>query len=182
MRPVLNKIRERALRAADRASARTGAPAGEDAAAPIPANPSARDRSAMRRRIRRLRSRRDALLLELGGLVMEMQRQGRGDQQLVAKRAEEVGAVDAEARELARALDGGDGLEDVIAAGIVGACGECGDLVSIDARYCSRCGTPVGKARSNGSASNGSRQAADPDGTPSAEPAAQEQSAGVAER
>jgi hypothetical protein len=164
MRPVLRKIRERAARAADRTSA-SGVPAGHDGTQPQRA--SARDRGQLRRRIRQLRRRRDALLLELGGLVMEMHRQGRGDQQLVRSRAEEVSRVDTEARALARALDGGDRLDDLVAAGILGACGSCGTLLSTDARYCSQCGTavaakPAGSAEASGNngATNGSGQPA----------------------
>jgi hypothetical protein len=161
MRPVLRKIRERAARAADRTSA-GGAPAGLDGSQPPRA--SARDRGELRRRIRQLRRRRDALLLELGGLVMEMHRQGRGDQQLVSSRADEVSRVDTEARELARALDAGDTLDSLVSAGILGACGSCGTLVSSGARYCSQCGTAVG-AKPEGAAewsgaSNGSSQPA----------------------
>jgi hypothetical protein len=119
----------------------------------------------MRRRIRQLRRRRDALLLELGGLVMEMHRQGRGDQELVKSRADEVSRVDTEARELVRALDAGNRLDDIVSAGILGACESCGTLLSADARYCSQCGSAVSKkpagtaAASENGAGNGSGQA-----------------------
>lgn len=144
MRPRLDKLRRRARSAADRASTATGVPAGQDGAASTRA--SARDRGTMRRRIRSLRHRRDALLLELGALVMEMHRQGRGDSELISRRADEVSRVDTEARELARALDSGETLDDMIAAGILGTCTQCGNLLSTGTRFCSDCGTPAGSA------------------------------------
>jgi hypothetical protein len=178
MRPILRKIRERAARAADRTSA-SGSAAGQDGTQPQ--RPSARDRGEMRRRIRQLRRRRDALLLELGGLVMEMHRQGRGDQQLVSSRADEVSRVDAEARELARAVDAGERLDDLVAAGILGPCGACGTLLSTDARYCSQCGTAVAKKPAGAAQGSGSNGASNGSGRPAAAPASDAgESAGVA--
>jgi hypothetical protein len=177
MRPILRKIRERAASAADRTSA-TGAPAGQDGGQPQRA--SARDRGQMRRRIRQLRRRRDALLLELGGLVMEMHRQGRGDQQLVSSRAEEVSRVDAEARELVRALDGGDRLDELVSAGILGTCESCAALLSADARYCSQCGTAVTKKPAGTGQAGGTNGASNGSGQTAATPTSGAESAGVA--
>ena len=140
MRPILRKIRERAARAADRTSA-TGAPAGQDGTQPQRA--SARDRGELRRRIRQLRRRRDALLLEL-----------------------------------ARALDAGDRLDDLVSAGILGACSSCGTLLSTDARYCSQCGTAVGMKSAGTSDQRGNNGASNGSGQPAASEAGE--SAGVA--
>ena len=98
---------------------------------------------------------------------MEMHRQGRGDQQLVSRRADEVSRVDTEARQLARALDNGERLDDLVSAGILGACGSCGTLLSTGVRYCSDCGAQVTQkaagttpASGNNATTNGSPQPA----------------------
>ncbi|HEX8066042.1 MAG TPA: hypothetical protein VF520_05910 [Thermoleophilaceae bacterium] len=118
----------------------------------------------MRRRLRRLARTREALLTELGTLVMEMHRQGRHDAALVAAKAGEVAAIDAEARGLAAALGHGDVLANVIAAGISGACPGCRALIATDDRYCSRCGTPA-SAASNGHRADAAASVPVPAGT-----------------
>jgi hypothetical protein len=55
--------------------------------------PSAAERALERERLRR---RRDALLLELGALVYELQRQGRREPELLKRKAGELAAVEAE--------------------------------------------------------------------------------------
>jgi hypothetical protein len=55
--------------------------------------PSAAERALERERLRR---RRDALLLELGALVYELQRQGRREPELLKQKASELAALDAE--------------------------------------------------------------------------------------
>jgi hypothetical protein len=105
---------------------------------------SARERGAMRRRLRRLRRRREAMLLELGALVFEMHRRGRKDPALVGRKAEEIRTVDEEAQALAAALDDRRPLMQVVATGIAGACPSCHALVGTDDRYCAACGTAVG--------------------------------------
>jgi hypothetical protein len=55
--------------------------------------PSAAERALERERLRR---RRDALLLELGALVYELQRQGRREPELLKRKAGELAALDAE--------------------------------------------------------------------------------------
>lgn len=98
----------------------------------------------MRRRLRRQQRIREALLLDLGALVYELQRLGRRAPELLHAKAAEVGAVDREVRELGRSLDEGRGLRELVAAGVTGSCGSCGALLSADARFCPRCGTPTG--------------------------------------
>jgi hypothetical protein len=99
MKNFRNRAAEKARRAA---SGGDGPPAGRDTPTSTPA---VADRGAMRKRLRHARRTRDLLLHELGALVMEMHRQGRHDADLVARKAQEAIAVDAEARALAGTLD-----------------------------------------------------------------------------
>ena len=97
----------------------------------------------MRRRLRQQLRVREALLLDLGALVFELQRQGRREPELLQAKAAELNAVDHEVRALADALETGGTLQDLVATGIAGSCGSCGSLLSMDARYCSACGAPA---------------------------------------
>jgi hypothetical protein len=100
----------------------------------------------MRRRLRRQQRVREALLLDLGALVYELHRHGRREPELLQEKAAELSAVDREVRALAEALDEGEGLTQLVAAGIAGGCEACGSLLTSDARFCSRCGAPTGPA------------------------------------
>lgn len=97
----------------------------------------------MRRRLREQRRMREALLLDLGALVFELQRQGRREPELLQAKAAELNAVDQEVRALAHALDVGHGVLELVATGVAGSCGNCGSLLSTDARYCAACGSPA---------------------------------------
>ena len=97
----------------------------------------------MRRRLREQRRMREALLLDLGALVFELQRQGRREPELLQAKAAELSAVDQEVRALAHALDAGHGVAELVAAGVAGSCSNCGSLLSTDARYCPACGNPA---------------------------------------
>ena len=97
----------------------------------------------MRRRLRRQRRMREALLLDLGAIVFELHRQGRREPELLQAKAAELKAVDDEVRALADALDTGEGMMQLVAAGIAGSCENCGSLLSTDARYCDACGAAV---------------------------------------
>ena len=112
-------------------------------AGPARERPTARERGAMRRRVRQLRRRREAMLLELGALAFEMHRQGRHEPDLLTAKSEEIRVVDDEERGLSAALGDESRLVELVAAGITGTCPACGTLVGTDARYCQRCGTPV---------------------------------------
>lgn len=105
--------------------------------------PGARDRGRMRRRLREQRRMREALLLDLGALVFELQRQGRREPELLQAKAAELNAVDHEVRALATALDAGHSVLELVATGVAGSCGNCGSLLSTDARYCHACGAPA---------------------------------------
>ena len=147
----MKRFRNRAAeKARSAASGGDGPPAGQDQPAPgaAPVATTA-DRGAMRKRLRRALRTRDALLHELGALVMEMHRQGRHDPALVERKAREAVAADAEVRTLTGALGRGEPLASVTAAGVLGPCASCGALLAREDRFCGRCGTPVG-AGANG--------------------------------
>jgi transposase len=140
MASLLRRISSRA----DTLAAGTGEPAGVETDEPLVKRPNARERGRMRRRLRRLLRVRDAKLRELGGLVLELQRRGRENAELVRERSAELIAIDDEARELARALHDERELSEVLAAGIVGACAECGALMSTQDNFCANCGAAAG--------------------------------------
>ncbi|MDQ3647657.1 MAG: hypothetical protein M3433_03560 [Actinomycetota bacterium] len=71
-----------------------------------PDRPGALDRGRMRRRMRRQRQVREALLLDLGALVFELHRQGRREPELLQAKAAELSEVDEEVRALSDALEG----------------------------------------------------------------------------
>lgn len=124
-----------------------GMPAGSMAAN---GRPSARERGRMRRRLRDRRRTRDALLLELGAIVLEIQRRGDSAQgsarPLLEAKVAEVKAVDDEARVLAEALDERTSIAAVAATAGVRACEGCGGVVPPEAHFCSSCGRPVADA------------------------------------
>ena len=100
-------------------------------------------RGPMRRRLRILRRRREAMLLDLGALVLEMHRHGRFLPDSLQRRAAEAVGTDAELRSLSRSLEAGDGNPDLVAAGVAGNCSRCGALHTIGASFCSQCGNEI---------------------------------------
>jgi hypothetical protein len=98
----------------------------------------------MRRRLRILRRRREAMLLDLGALVLEMHRHGRFLPDSLQRRAAEAVGTDAELRSLSRSLEAGDGDPDLVAAGVAGNCSRCGALHTIGSAFCSQCGNELG--------------------------------------
>ena len=106
-------------------------------------SPSLIKRGPMRRRLRILRRRREAMLLDLGALVLEMHRHGRFLPDSLQRRAAEAVGTDAELRSLSRALDAGDGSPDLVAAGVAGNCDRCGGLHTLGATFCSHCGNEL---------------------------------------
>jgi len=97
----------------------------------------------MRRRLRILRRRREAMLLDLGALVLEMHRHGRFLPDSLQRRAAEAVGTDAELRALSRSLEAGDGNPDLVAAGVAGNCSRCGALHAIGSSFCSQCGNEL---------------------------------------
>ena len=138
--PSLTGLKTRLSRRADDSARGSDVPAGIDrGAAAVTAGSGGR----MRRRLRELRRLREAQLLELGALVLEAHKHGRGDSPVIKSKAAEAAATDAETRALAEALETDAGLESIVSAGIAGPCPTCGTLASTAWRFCSTCGTPL---------------------------------------
>lgn len=130
---------------ADRLARGSAVPAGTDPGEQEAAakRPGSRERGAIRRRLRQQRKLRDAVLMELGALVMEAHRHGRDDAGVVKSKAAEAAAVDAEAVALAETLNEGGDLARLTATGLAAPCHACGTLVSTRARFCEQCGTDL---------------------------------------
>jgi hypothetical protein len=153
MSMLLDRLRHRAGATARRSSAGSVVPGG-----PVPTGAggsAARKRMTMRRRLRRLRQMREALLVDLGALVYEMHRQDRRELHLLERKTEELAAVDEEARALAAALDADGTLAELEMAGIAGSCVFCGAIVSVDSSFCSSCGAPAVSALGGEDAGSG---------------------------
>ena len=130
-------------------SAVVAAPSGpgeEAAAAPAAAAhdgaPGFRERTRMRRRLRELRRLREIAFRDLGGLTFDLHRFGRDRQDLVARKLEALGALDAELRALETALDDRRPFAELREPGIA-ACPHCATLHGTDASFCPGCGTPL---------------------------------------
>lgn len=166
MRPSLKGLRKRATQSAGRAAEGSPVPAGQDPpTAEELQRPGARERGAMRRRLRRLRRTREALVADLGGLVVELHRHGRAQSPLIGQRVQQVAAMDAEMRGLAQALGSDLTLGQVVVAGIAGTCTRCGSLLGTSDRFCAHCGTGVTPAADG-------RTTAPPPAVPAAAPGA----------
>ena len=152
---------------ADRLARGSAVPAGTDPAEREQASgrPSSRERGAMRRRLRQQRKLRDALLMELGALVMEAHRHGRDDAAVIKSKAAEAAAVDAETVALAETLDEGAATARVTATGLAATCEACGGLVATRARFCEHCGTDLA-ARPVADAETATVGGAAPEGAP----------------
>ena len=103
----------------------------------------------MRRRLRRQRQVREALLLDLGALVFELQRQGRREPELLQAKAAELSGVDEEVRALSGTLDAQGTVLQLTAGGIAGSCSQCAAIMPVDARYCASCGASAQVALSS---------------------------------
>lgn len=147
MRPFLKELPSRLAGKARDAAAGSPTPAGQE---PLEqsaqSRPGARERALMRRRVRKVARTRDGLVRDLGALVVEMERLGRRNDELLVRKAREVAILDEELRGLHSALGQRLTLERVVAAGIAGSCGACGTLLGTEDRFCSNCGKPAGAA------------------------------------
>jgi hypothetical protein len=146
MPSFLRRFFDRLSERVDRSARGTPVPAGVEP--PVPGErpkPTARERTLMRRRLRTLRRRREALMMEVGGEVLESRRSS--DSARLDGKTAELEQVDSEARVLAEALDELKTLDEVIAAGVARPCPSCGELVANRDSYCSACGTPLKGAR-----------------------------------
>jgi hypothetical protein len=149
MRPSLKPITRRVGAATRRAGSKlrgpadeSAVPAGQDPAAPgaVAVRSGARERSMMRRRVRKLRRLREATARDLGLLLLEMQRRHRQNPELLRRKTIQLRAIDDELRGLTAALGRSDRLDQVVAAGVAANCANCGALLATDDRYCSNCG------------------------------------------
>jgi hypothetical protein len=119
-------------------------PAGLDEGAPAAPAVSGR-RGRLRRRLRYLRRARELMLRDLGGLVYEVHRTGRGDfgahSAVIAGKVERLSLLDAESGAIEQALGAPRSETVVFEPGVGGICDVCGELYGSAARFCSRCGT-----------------------------------------
>jgi len=152
MRLSPKSLRSRVTETVDQAAAGSAQPAGQDPPAPGIREPtSARERGVMRRRIRRLRRVREALLMELGAVVFESERRGRPGESLARRKLDQLRVIENEVGALGVALGEGRPLVEVVNAGIAGACPTCGALYSLDAHFCANCGTGLALRGTGGS-------------------------------
>jgi hypothetical protein len=121
-------------------------PAGVDPGQLATAPTSAR-RGRLRRRLRYLRAVREILLRDLGGFYFEAQRSEQGvdhHRRLLDAKAARLSAVEAELRDLEARLAEARAGTVLREPGVGGTCPHCGELHASDARFCSRCGNPLG--------------------------------------
>jgi ribosomal protein L40E len=105
-----------------------------------PSRPSFRDRGRLRRRLRYLRRVRELGFRDLGGLVFDLHRFGRRNDELVLGKLAALDAVDRELRAIERVLDERRDIIELREPGVA-ACPRCGALHGSDARFCPQCGT-----------------------------------------
>jgi ribosomal protein L40E len=105
-----------------------------------PTRPSFRDRGRLRRRLRYLRRVRELGFRDLGGLVFDLHRFGRRNDELVLGKLAALDAVDRELRAIERVLDERRDILELREPGVA-ACPRCGALHGSDAKFCPQCGT-----------------------------------------
>jgi hypothetical protein len=156
----LTRFFDRAKRTVNRTARGTKVPAGTEPGEQHRA--TARERTLMRRRLRALRRRREALMREVGGLVLESKHEQNGAQPLLEGRTDELEAVDAEMRTIVEALDEKKTLGELLASGVSDRCKNCGELVATREHFCTNCGAQQGRAEAAGAkaAATASRSAA----------------------
>ena len=124
MSALLRRLLDRTTKKVNRVAAGTPVPAGIDP--DERKGPTARERTLMRRRLRALRRRREALTRDGNGIALES--------------TQELEAVDAERHALEQALKELKTLDELLASGVSGRCANCGELVSTREHYCTNCG------------------------------------------
>jgi hypothetical protein len=118
-------------------------PAGVAPEDVAPTRPSFRDRGRLRRRMRYLRSVRELGFRDLGGLVFDLHRFARRNDELVLGKLAALDAVDRELRAIERVLEERRDIIELREPGVA-ACPHCGALHGSDARFCPQCGTQFG--------------------------------------
>ena len=150
--PIAGQFPERpAEQTAPEHAAARDLPAGVDPSE-LEQAPASTRRGRLRRRLRYLRSVRELLLRDLGGLTYEIHRTASARQEshgrLQQAKAERIASLDAEVRALEAHLAEPHAATTLREAGIGGTCPECGELHASDAHFCARCGAPLdAKAR-----------------------------------
>jgi|GEM_PF-1143552 len=109
---------------------------------PAAADPGPSQRAKLRRRMRYLRRAHELGLRDLGGLVFDLHRFGRRNDQLVVGKLQALETVDTELRAIERVLGARREVLELREPGIT-ACVRCGGLHGTDARFCPSCGTQV---------------------------------------
>ena len=141
MPAFLRRLLERSKQRINRSAAGTPVPAGIEPGAPT--GPTARERTLMRRRLRALRRRREALMREVGGLVLESKHGESGAPERLDGRTRELEEVDAETRAIVQALDELKTLDQLLSSGPSSRCPSCGELVGKRDHFCTNCGAQL---------------------------------------
>lgn len=140
LRRLLARLRDRV----DRVAAGANPPAGQEPDDPTGQRTStARERGDMRRRLRHVARRREALLLELGALSFELHRRQRERPELVRHKVAALTALGSEAEALAGALATAVPLIQAPPSAPAGECAACAAALAPDSAFCGRCGTPA---------------------------------------
>lgn len=149
MTSLMQRIRRRSPQrpVADEPSALPTGAEPQDPAAP--AVTSFRERGRLRRRLRYLRRVRELGFRDVGGLVFDLHRFGRTNDELVATKIAALDAVDQELRALETALDDRREITELHEPG-VGACPRCAALHGSEARFCPSCGLELRGPRALG--------------------------------
>jgi ribosomal protein L40E len=105
-----------------------------------PTRTSFRDRGRLRRRLRYLRRVRELGFRDLGGLVFDLHRFARRNDELVLGKLAALDAVDRELRAIERVLNERRDILELREPGVA-ACPRCGALHGSDAKFCPQCGT-----------------------------------------
>jgi hypothetical protein len=109
---------------------------GSSTAPPPPLPAAGGSLADLRRRSHELAERVATLTLDLGGLAYEMAIRDHYRLDVIARKAAELQAADAELGEVQRLLAGAE-------AGVHGQCRSCGAVHSRGAAYCWHCGAPL---------------------------------------
>jgi rubrerythrin len=121
MQELLRRLLERSKQKANRSAAGTPVPAGIDPSEQ--SGPTARERTLMRRRLRALRRRQEAIAA-----------------QPLEGHAHELEPLEAEARAIAEALREKKTLDELLAVGLSKRCSSCGELEAKRDPFCPTCG------------------------------------------
>lgn len=135
--PAAQSADAAAKESADATSPPSGAVASEHMGAID--SPGFRERGRMRRRIRFLRKARELAYRDLGGLVFDLHRFGRRNDQLVLAKLDTIGRIDGELRTLEAALAERQPVTVLREAGVA-ACPRCAAIHGSDDRFCPNCG------------------------------------------